>query len=352
MSPGWGELFDVVLREFPVDVSHTEPVDVDGLGGHSKVYRVDASSSPLLPENAGIDGLYIIDSKSGMEIACHPHIVGGALEELSLDCAVDFIKAAKAVGVLELEGLALLQILRGSLGYMLERVLPKRVPTVSIRTEYVKVGYRQHGESERVDVTHRDYSRLVREGGDTTSLLIPDTLATGRSAEAALRDVLESEVGLERVVTYGFTAIPALIRLGGICYGRGIELYGFSICDVSQLASNNYDMPVYGPDEGLYGTTGELRQLGSIIDAETLGRFLPRYVAGLDQPGDWSERQDQLFNGQGNESGDIAGHLRKSIGLIESLRNINSGRPWYDDVQDGAALRELEKLREKLDHYS
>lgn len=352
MSPDWGKLLDIVLSEFPVDVSSTEPVEVDGLGEHSTVYRVDARRSPLLPEDAGIDGLYIIDSSSGMEIACHPHIVGGALEALSLDCAVDFIRAARAVEVLEEEGLALLQILRGSSGYMLEKVLPERVPTVSIRTEYVKVGYRQHGESERIEVTYRNYSKFDQEGGEVTTLLIPDTLATGRSAEAALNDVLRSGVVLERVVTYGFTAVPALLRLGGICSERGIELHGFSICDVSQLASNNYDMPVYGPDEGLYGSTGELRHMGSIIDAETLGRFLPRYVAGLDQPGDWSERQDQLFNGQGNESGDIAGHLRKSIGLIESLRTINSGRPWYDDVQDGVALRELDRLREALTDYS
>ncbi|MCW3992662.1 MAG: hypothetical protein NWE79_08120, partial [Candidatus Bathyarchaeota archaeon] len=279
------------------------------------------------------------------------HIVGEALEALSLDCAMDFIRAAKAVEVLE-EGLALLQILRGSSGYMLERVLPERVPIVSIRTEYVKVGYRQHGESERIDVTYRDYSRFAQEGGEVTTLLIPDTLATGRSAEAALNDVLGSGVDLERVVTYGFTAVPALLRLGDICSERGIELHGFSICDVSQLASNNYDMPVYGPDEGLFGSTGELRLMGSIIDVETLGRFLPRYVAGLDQPGDWSERQDQLFNGQGNESGDIAGHLRKSMGLIESLRTINSGQPWYGDVQDGVALRELDRLRETLADYS
>lgn len=159
--------------------------------------------------------------------------------------------------------------------------------------------------------------------------------------------------GLEprKIVLYGFIAIPALVRLGRLCSGRGIELLSFSICDVAPLAHNNYDMPLYGYDEGLYFSTGELRRLGGIVDKETLKRFLSRYIAGLDQPGDWSERQDRLFGGYGDERGDIVGHLRRSLRLIESLRGINSGQLWYDDFHDGIALREMGKLRESIQKY-
>jgi hypothetical protein len=154
------------------------------------------------------------------------------------------------------------------------------------------------------------------------------------------------------VVLYGFTAIPALERLGLLCAGWGVELVSFSICDITQLASNHYDMPVYGLDESLWKSTGELRRLGSIIDMETLRRFMPHYVAGLDQPGDWSERHLDLFDGAGVVPGDVAGHLRKSIGLVESLVGLNSGQPWYDGWHGEIAEAELGLLREALRGYS
>lgn len=118
-----------------------------------------------------------------------------------------------------------------------------------------------------------------------------------------------------------------------------------------QLAHNNYDMPLYGLDEGLYSVTGELKHLGSIVDIETLKRYLPKYIAGLDQPGHWSERQNTLFNGYGYENSDIYGHLIKSIKLIDSLRKINSERSWYNDFHCDIASIELEKLENTLESY-
>jgi len=101
----------------------------------------------------------------------------------------------------------------------------------------------------------------------------------------------------------------------------------------------------------LFVSAGETRCLGSIVDVQTLRAFLPIYVAGLDQPGDWSERQRSLFDGFSSETGDIVGHLRKSVGLVESLREINSRQPWYDDFHDGIALVELGRLREAVREY-
>ena len=339
---------EIILNEFPLDVSSTEAVDMPGLRPGSRLYEVDVGASSLLSRDVGHP--YIIASEAGMKIACHPHLVGAALAELCLNCAVDFRAALGGLGLIVGGGYALLNILRGSSGYRVSGAFPSDIPVVSVRTEYSEDGYRSHSDdSRRVRVT---YSDLVHGSDNPSTLIIPDTFATGRSAEAALSHLLGEGVEPERVVLYGFTAIPALERLGLLCAAWGVELVSFSICDITQLASNHYDMPVYGLDESLWKSTGELRRLGSIIDMETLRRFMPRYVAGLDQPGDWSERHLDLFDGASVVSGDVAGHLRKSIGLVESLVGLNSGQPWYDGWHGEIAEAELGLLREALRGYS
>ena len=343
------DLLGVLLDEFPLDVGSTRPVEIEGLSRGTRVFEVDPRKSELFPGDAEVGRPYVIDTVPGARIACHPHIVGRGLEELCLAAAVEFRRALSGLCLVDFGESLILNILRGGSGYMVAEALPRGVPIISVRTEYREGGYRSHSDDERsIVVTFADYPEGRPRLDDASTLLVPDTFATGRSAEAALSELLASGLEPVRVVLYGFIAIPSLIRLGGMCSDRGVELYSFSICDVAQLAHNNYDMPLYGFDEGLYSSVGELRRLGSVVDVETLRRFLPMYVGGLDQPGDWSERQDRLFGGHGDERGDIVGHLRRSVRLIESLRGINSGQPWYDDFHDGIALRELAILRETI----
>jgi len=339
---------EAILDEFPVDVSSTQFLDVPGLDD-ARLYEVDLSSG-LMPLDMGVDACYILDSEAGMRVACHPHLVGAALAELCLDCAMDFRAALGGLGLIVDGSYAILNILRGSSGYRVSGAFPSDTPVVSVRTEYSENGYRAHSDDSRtVRVT---YSNLVHGSDNPSTLIIPDTFATGRSAEAALVHLLGEGIVPDRVVLYGFTAIPALERLGLLCAGWGVELVSFSICDVTQLASNHYDMPVYGLDESLWESQGELRRLGSIVDMETLRRMVTLYVAGLDQPGDWSERHLDLFDGAGIVSGDVVGHLRKSIGLVESLVDLNSGQPWYDGWHGGIAEAELGLLREAMRGYS
>lgn len=350
MQRDLGKRLDAILEAFPVDVSSTTSVQVKGLRQDTRVYRVDTRRSPLIPEGAHVGEPYIIDTPPGREIACHPHLVGGELMALCLDCAREFYKAIDGLSMTSRDGLAILHILRGAPGYRLAEVMQRRVPILSVRTEYHLDGYRSHAGRE-IGVTFRDYSALDSSMRDISTLLIPDTYATGRSAEAAVKDMLEAGFRPRKMILYGFIAIPALIRLGALASEQGIELVSFAICDITPLAYNNYDMPFYGLDESLYKATGELSRLGSIVDAETLRGVLPSYVAGLDQPGDWSERHVSLFNGHGGDEGDIVGHLRKSLGLIGSLRGINSGQPWYDELQDSIALKEMEELEKTLVKY-
>ena len=335
---------DDIANFFPLGLDTTEPVQVDGFG-ESRLYRV--IESRLIPMGEPVGAVYIVDSHAGGMVACHPHIVGEDLKTLCREAANDFVKAAKSVGVLT-EDAAILHILRAGAGYMVADVM-KEAPIVGVRTEYRTDGYRDHSDDpRRLVVSYRSYPEGLDEAA---TIVVPDTYATGRSAEAALLDLIGNGFRPDRIILYGFIAIPALLRLGALCEEHGVDLYSFAICDLAQLAHNNYDMCIYGPDESLYRETRRRGTLGSVIDRATLRRLLPRYVPGLDQPGDWSERQNLLFDGVANRRGDIRGHLLKSISLIETLMEMNAGEEWYTETHEEAAKSELRLLKRTLAGY-
>ena len=154
MLGGLEEKLGKILSSFPIDADSTDRVDLRGLRDDTRLYKISLDS-PLLPETHGVEALYILDTPSGEAVACHPHLVGGPLEKLSLEGAHEFRAAVEGLGLFE-------------------------------------------------------------------SGLTPD-----------------------RVVLYGFTAIPALVKVGAVCSEYGAGVHSFSICDLTQLASNNYDMPRY-----------------------------------------------------------------------------------------------------------
>ena len=333
---------DDVASFFPLDLDATKPVHLEESGGEAWLYRV--TGSKLIPEGEPVGIVYILDTRAGGMVACHPHIVGDDLKTLCRDAANHFVEAAKAVKALT-EDAAILHILRAGAGYMVADVM-KEAPTADVRTEYRTCGYRAHpDELRRLVVSYRRYPDGLDEAA---TIVVPDTYATGRSAEAALLDLMGNGFKPDRIILYGFMAVPALIRLGALCEEHGVDLHSFAICDLAQLAHNNYDMCIYGPDESLYKETSRRGVLGSVIDRATLRRLLPSYIPGLDQPGDWSERQSRLFDGVTNSSGNIRGHLVKSIGLIETLMEINAGEEWYTETHEAAANAELELLRRRL----
>ena len=335
---------DEIAKYFPLDLDATEPVYVEG-HGEARLYRV--TESRLIPGGEPVGAVYIVDSRAGGMIACHPHIVGDHLKALCSEAASRFVEAAKSVGVLT-DDAAILHILRAGAGYMVADVM-KEAPVIDVRTEYRADGYRDHSDDpRRLVVSYRHYPEDLDEAA---TIVVPDTYATGRSAEAALLDLMGNGFKPDRIILYGFIAIPALTRLGALCEEHGVDLHSFAISDLTQLAHNNYDMCIYGLDESLYRETHHKAALGSVIDRVTLRRLLPLYVPGLDQPGDWSERQSLLFDGVANRSGDIRGHLLKSIGLIETLMEINVGEEWYTETHMEAARTELGLLREVLAGY-
>jgi len=334
------DYLETILRSFPLDIGSTKRLYLREPAQDTRLYEVDVTKSPILDSIEA--RVYLIDTPSGRRIACHPHLVADELSDLCLEAATELVLSLKELELMS-DNSGILHILRGGLGYRVDKVL-SQLPVINIRTQYRKDGYRAHSDDSRmIEVTYSDYHQT-----NFDSLIIPDTYATGRSVEAALQHMFDLGLSVENVIIYGFVAAPGVERVYNLLAEHGVRMYVFAICDVSQLYANNYDMPLYGLDEHLYNQEGVIKPLGSIVALETLRDMIPHYVPGMDQPGDWSERHTHLFNGYNNESGDIQGHLRKSIELMESLDELNNKQPWYtDDIHD-LTQKEIENCRKVL----
>ena len=334
------DYLETILRSFPIDVHSTKRTHLKKTAQDTRLYEVDTAKSPIMTSIEGL--VYLIDTPSGRKIACHPHLVAEDLSGPCFEAAKEFVSALNELGLVSDES-GILHILRGGLGYRVDKVLP-RLPLINIRTQYSQDGYRSHSDdSRKIDVTYSDYHE-----NSFDSLIVPDTYATGRSVEAALQHMFKQGLSVEKVILYGFIAAPGVERVYHLLAERGIQLYVFAICDISQLYANNYDMPLYGLDEHLYKQQGSIKPLGSIVSLETLRDMIPYYVPGMDQPGDWSERHTDLFNGYNNESGNIRGHLQKSIKLIETLDELNSQQPWYNEHVHDLTQKEIAHCRKLL----
>lgn len=332
------------IRElFPLDTKSAVLQKLSSLSPSTRFYRVDTASSSLIGEDLG--DCYIIDTPEGQRIASYPHLIGTELAFQSLQAAYEFKAALTELGLIS-GSTGVLHILRGSVGYMVHNVLPQ-LPLISVRTEYRDDGYRAHSDdSRRIEVTYSDY-----HGRDLDTLIIPDTYATGRSVEAALQHMISNGGNPRTIIIYGFIAIPSMRRLSALCKNMGSRLITFAICDITQLAANNYDMTLFGIDEHHHSETGELNLLGSVVGEETLQEMSENFIPGLDQPGDWSERQTKLYDGYHEEPGDIRGHLSKSIAFIESLDRVNVEQGWYNDTIKRLTGAELESLHSTISRY-
>jgi len=334
------EYLKTVLNTFPIDTESTKRIIIPTQDENTRLYAVDVEKSPFLRRVRG--RIYIIDTPAGQRMACHPHLVADELSKHCVEAAEELGKALHSLGLVS-ERSAILHILRGSVGYRVNRVL-SGLPVINIRTKYTEEGYRAHSDgSKRINVVYSDYAASEHD-----TLIIPDTYATGRSAETALCYMFDKGLRMKRVLLYGFTAAPAIERVYRVLSRHKVELVVFAICDISQLCWNKYDMPLYGVDESLYRERGEIKPMGSVVSLETLRDMIPRYVPGMDQPGDWSERHSRLYNGLGEEPGNIREHLKRSIELIEALNAVNMQQPWYNENIREITRRELENLREAL----
>jgi hypothetical protein len=245
-------------------------------------------------------------------------------------------------------------VLRGAPGYELHTAFRelnagRGFIDVWIRTKYEKPSYRIHDDesSVRLNIVYEYFDALPHK--KDIVLLKPDTEATGKTGQKSIERIVrkceEVESTIKEIILYGFISIPAIKKMNEIVKRLDINLVAFVIGDVTELAHNGYDMTLYGIDESFWSTIGEIRKLGSIVDIKTLERFLPEFVPGSDQPGDWSNRQTSVYvTKEKKEPGGIKEHLQNSIKLIENTKRISNYAPWQETI----AEKELQLLHSTL----
>jgi len=338
-----------IIEEFNIDVGSTEPVKCESLDGSTRVFSVYRSDL--------VENLYIVETVSGRRIACHPHIVGAKLKSLAFEAAVEaaaIISELAGLHKVNPSSIVFEHVLRAAPGYELHTAFKqlnknRRFREVWIRTLYEKPSYRDHDlkEPSPLNIVYEDFSVLPRN--NEIIVLKPDTEATGRTGQLAVERLVErsEEAGstIRKLILYGFISAPALKIIGNTAKKHGIELFAFSIGNITDLAYNGYDMTLYGVDESYWKATGKIRRLGSIVDIETLAKYLPEFIPGLDQPGDWSNRQALIYTTkEKTEPGLIRNHLQNNIEMIESLMAISN----FEDWQTRIARQELRLLRASL----
>jgi hypothetical protein len=344
-------LVDSIIQEYGVNVDATRPANLTKtkLDPQTRVFEVQHSSL-----NA-----FIIDTPMTRKIACHPHVVGNELEKLTLEAAEQSLPAIlelSQINTTKKGAIVFEQILRAAPGYNLHQAASRAIPgnyrTVNIRPRYTHTSYRDHdGMVQRqLDIVYEDFAELP--ANREIFLIMQDTVASSKSAEVSIKAAINhcEEAGshIAKWILYGFIALEGLKLLDKIARSHGIPLVAFAMGNLTALCANNYDMPLYGVDEWLWRKDHSIHKLGSLLDRDTFVEYLHEFVPGSDQPGDWSARQSRLFNGQGYERGDIAGHLENSIRLMKSLLEIGEMKDWQEKIASDELLRlerELEKVR-------
>ncbi len=290
----------------------------------------------------------IVDTPEARALACFPHIVGKAFDSLNETLATRAANAiVRELGLEEWKGhIVLLHILRASPGYKLSKALAAHLP--DLREAYVRPLYSRDRSSLRV--VYENYTNLPRNS--KVAVIVPDTIATGRAASVSLNAITRALRARgcepELLVLYGFIAQKGLAHVVEKALELGFErIAAFALVDLSALASNDYDMVLYGPDLSRDG----FKPLGSIVPRETLKACAPHYVPGLDQPGDWSARQEWLFNGRSLERGNMHEHVEKTRAAVTDVLTRFGREAWFKDWHRKAcrkALQALEAVRRRL----
>jgi len=279
---------------------------------------------------------FIIDSPEAREIACRPSVVGAEIEKLSGKLAAKAGPAILETGAIT-NPIIFEHILRASVGYHLHDFLIRyflsndkkntKIFQTWIRTRYTYPSYKDHNEPEKTLVsTFEDFSALDSIPSKAADLVVQDTIASGKTLEFSLgRAFAEAEkrdIKIKNVIFYGFIAEKGLDYVWKKIKSRSAKMCAFAISDLTPLCSNNYDMPLYGPDEPLYNEKGTLKNLGATISRDAFERYAELFIPGLDQPGDFSARLLKLYNGKSFEESEIPIHLKRSYDYLNRIEKL------------------------------
>jgi len=317
---------DEIIQNFNLDVESSKKVNFLSNGLEGRLYEVNIRD---------FNGrAYILDTLEGREVACNPHIVGKELESRCLNSAISAVKVLKNTVNFEEAPPVVLNVLRAAPGYMMTEALQsagEKFNQVWIRVKYFKSSYRDH-VTRKLRIIYEDFESL--HSNSNVTLIVPDTFATGASAEIAIKRTLEvfekTNTTVNNIILYGFISEDSVRYLSKALKEYESKIIVLTLEDIMQVASNNYDMAIYGLDLGFYEKNKKIKKISSIIPSDVLDDCLPYYAPGSDQPGDFSSRQSKLFNGEGWEPGPIFSHLLNSLTFLKGLEEISKNEPWYN----------------------
>ncbi|MEM3811304.1 MAG: hypothetical protein QXV38_03285 [Conexivisphaerales archaeon] len=279
---------------------------------------------------------YVIDSEEGRRIASDPSVCGMPFEEANLKMARYAVKFMKELGLLD-EKLVVQHVLRASLGYRIKDALHeagKEFAETWTRPVYSYVSYRTH-TVDGLSIIYDSPTSIPVSG--KFYLLKPDTEASGFTSLKVLDNFFrkcKQDCQVKGVVLYGFISRVAMDRVKSYLASRGIQTISIAIENITSLSENGYDMPLYGIDEQAYSSRGTKAKLASATPMPVLQSMLGSYYPGMDQPGDWSDRQVRLYDGSAWNEVDLLVHLNRSLKMLERMRIINRIEGWYGETHE------------------
>ncbi|MCL4344395.1 MAG: hypothetical protein JRM84_03805 [Nitrososphaerota archaeon] len=309
--------------------------------------------------NAGVyrhgDDEYVIDSEEGRRIASDPSIYGGPFEESNLAMARYAVRFMKELGLLD-EKLVIQHVLRASLGYRIRDALQetgKEFGELWTRPVYSYTSYRTHTVDD-LTISH-DAPDTIPASGDFY-LLKPDTEASGFTSLKVLDNFFKKcsaqNCRVKAVVLYGFISRVAVDRVKSYLSSKNVKTITIAIENITPLSENGYDMPLYGIDDQAYSSRGTKVKLASAVPTTVLQSMLYDYYPGMDQPGDWSDRQTRLYDGTTWNKVDPLVHLNRSLKILEKMRAINRTEEWYTERHEKIYSKLKDKLNAEIQRNS
>ncbi|MGC8557517.1 MAG: hypothetical protein ACP5NC_00785 [Nitrososphaeria archaeon] len=298
---------------------------------------------------------FVIDSEEGRQIASDPSVYGTTFDDANLRLARVAVKFMKDAGLLD--GKVVLQhVLRASLGYRIREALyetGKEFREVWTRPVYSYTSYRAHTVDD-LTISYDEPAAMPNAG--EFYLLKPDTEATGFTSLKILDNFFKKcrlpECRIKTLVLYGFISKIAIDRIRGYLSQRGIPVVSIAIENITPLSENGYDMPLYGIDEQAYSSRGEKNRLAAAVPMQVLRLMLNSYYPGMDQPGDWSDRQKTLYDGRAWTPVDPLVHLNRSLKMLERVRLLNRTEEWYSELHEKIYVKLRERLAEEIQKNS
>lgn len=334
---------------------------------YENVKKCEVSFDPFSPlelyriPNGFSSEVYIFSMPEIEKVASQPEVVGKEMESL-------MYKTGKAISRIifkkhNLRGKSIFVLipLRGGVGYYIHKAmfdLSGSVRVGYVRPKYIE-GFGDHVNKKPVLVAHNLHETLPRN--ENLTVIIQDTWATGNTGIVSIETLLELiekfNTDIKEFIITGFMTQDAIENIERFLKPYGIRLTCYSYVNLPELAKNRYDM-TWNPDPSTLEERGKVEySLDPIVPLSVGKRMLEKFgfVPGTDQPGDFSERQQELMslevkeNGEIRvvvESGNIRKHLEDSQKRVELLENMFL--PTLEDSLRNIIGRNIEERKSRI----